>query len=123
MDDDEVEEKFRIAMSLRDGGDLSGSRAALERLATLHPLVFGIWLTLGGVQMSQSDYQAAEKSFSIALALRPASELASLSLFHTLKHLDRINDAFAEMRRFLALRPESHEYQILRRELGENEAV
>jgi Tfp pilus assembly protein PilF len=70
--------------------------------------------------MSQFDYQSAEKSLSIAITIRPASELASLSLFHTLKHLDRINDAFAEMRRFLALRPESHEYQLLLEELDEH---
>jgi predicted Zn-dependent protease len=120
MTDDEVEREFRIATSLRDDGDLSGARAALERLSAQHPLVFAIWLTLGGVQMSQFDYQSAEKSLSIAITIRPASELASLSLFHTLKHLDRINDAFAEMRRFLALRPESHEYQLLLEELDEH---
>jgi predicted Zn-dependent protease len=123
MIDDEVEREFRIATSLRDNGDLSGARASLDRLSALHPLVFGVWLTLGGVQMSQSDYHAAEKSFSVAITLRPASELASLSLFHTLKHLDRVNDAFAEMRRFLALRPESLEYQLLRQELDEHDTV
>jgi predicted Zn-dependent protease len=121
MSDNEIEAEFRIATSLRDDGDLAGARAAMERLSTLHPSVFAVWLTLGGVQMSQFDYGAAEKSLVIAIALQPASELASLSLFHTLKHLDRINDAFAEMRRFLALRPESREYQLLRQELDEHE--
>jgi predicted Zn-dependent protease len=119
MVDKEVETEFRIATSLRDDGDLSGARAALEHLSALNPSVFGIWLTLGGIQLSQFDYEATERSLSIAVVLRPASELASLSLFHTLKHLDRTNDAFAEMRRFLAIRPESREYELLRQELDE----
>jgi len=67
--------------------------------------------------MSQADYQAAENTLAIAVSLRPRSELASLPLFHTLRHLGRSSDAFAEMRRFLALRPESHEYELLRAEL------
>ena len=70
--------------------------------------------------MALSDYEAAERSLLVATSLRPRSELASLSLFHTLKHLDRMNDAFGEMRRFLAIRPESHEYDLLRQELDEN---
>lgn len=123
MTDEEIENEFRHATELRDAGDLAHARESLERLAVQHPLIFGVWLTLGGIQMTQSDYEAAERSFSIAVSLRPKSELASLSLFHTLKHLDRLNDAFAEMRRFLALRPESHEYELLRRELDAHEGV
>lgn len=123
MTDERIEEEFRKATELRDAGDLVRARESLERLADSHPNVFGLWLTLGGIQMTQSDYLAAERSFSIAISLRPRSELASLSLFHTLKHLDRRNDAFSEMRRFLALRPESHEYKLLRQELDAHEGV
>lgn len=110
---------FLQATMLRDNGDLSSARAILEDLSAEHPEEFGVWLVLGGLQMSQSDYDAAEKSLSVAVALRPRSELASLTMFHTLKHLGRINAAFAEMRRFLALRPESREYELLRQELDE----
>jgi predicted Zn-dependent protease len=103
--------------------DLPGARAFLKRLSKSHPTVFGIWLILGGVQMSQSDDQEAEKSLSVATAIRPRLELASLSLFHTLKHLGRLNDAYAAMRRFPALRPESHEYDLLRQELQGDETT
>jgi predicted Zn-dependent protease len=119
----DLDTEFQRATLLRDSGDLPGARALLERLSKSHSTVFGIWLVLGGVQMSESDYQEAEKSLSVATALRPRSELASLSLFHTLKHLDRLNEAYAEMRRFLALRPESHEYDLLRQELQGDETT
>jgi len=117
MTDQPIDAEFRQATSLRDAGDLDAARALLEDLSRRHPATFGTWLVLGGVQMSQADYVAAEKSFTIAVSLRPRSELASLSMFHTLTHLGRASDAFAEMRRFLTLRPESHEYQLLRSEL------
>jgi tetratricopeptide (TPR) repeat protein len=119
MVDNAPDEEFTTATALRDAGDLVGARAILERLAVLHSTVFGVWLTLGGVQLSQSHYEAAEKSFAIATALHPTSELASLSLFHTLKHLGSVREAFDEIRRFLTLRPESHEYHLLRQEIDE----
>lgn len=115
---DELYAEFRRATSLRDAGDLVGAEAVLERLAGSHPESFGVWLVLGGVQAARADYAAAEISLSFAVHLRPRSELASLSLFHTLTHLGRLNDAFGEMRRFLSLRPESHEYARLRGEIG-----
>lgn len=123
MTRDELNTKFVRATTLRDAGDFAAARSLLERLGEMHPVEFGIWLVLAGVQMSQSDYEAAEKSASVAVALRPRSELASLTMFHTLKHLGRVNDAFAEMRRFLALRPESREYDVLRQELSERVRV
>lgn len=117
MTDDELDNAFRSATSLRDAGDLAGARRTLEGLAEQHPEVFGIWLVLGGVQLSQADYVAAERSFAAAVSLRPRSELASLGTFHTLKYLGRVDDAFAEMRRFLALRPKSKEYALLLAEM------
>jgi predicted Zn-dependent protease len=120
--DQRLKDTFRVATTLRDAGDLAGARELLERLAAEHPSAFAVWLVLGGVQMSQEDYAAAEKSFSVAIKLRPTSELASLSMFHTLKHLGHSDFAFAEMRRFLALRPESDEYRRLRDEFEDGES-
>lgn len=121
MDLLDLEKDFQRATSLRDDGDLVAARAVLKQLSDEYPSSFVVWLVLGGVQMSQPDYAAAEESLSVAIALQPRSEVASLAMFHTLKHLKRMNDAFAEMRRFLALRPESREYEMLREELGEND--
>lgn len=123
MSDDALDSEFMRATSLRDAGDLYAARELLEDLSRRHPTVFGVWLVLGGVQMSQSDYEAAERSFSVAISLRPRSELASVSMFHTLKHLSRLNDAFAEMRRFSAIRPESREYAMLRAEMDDPTSI
>lgn len=110
--------EFQRATALRDDWQFEAARELLERLSAEHPESFGVWLVLGGVQFEQKDYPAAEISFSIAANLAPRSELASLSLFHTLRDLGRVDEAFAEMRRFLALRPESIEYELLRKELA-----
>jgi predicted Zn-dependent protease len=117
QDFDDISVEFAIAIARRDAGDLPGSREVLKDLAALHPTEFGVWLILGSIQMFQEDYEAAEESFTIAVGLGPRSERASLALFHTLKHLGRVGEAFEEMRRFLALRPESHEYYLLREEM------
>ena len=79
-----------------------------------------MWLVLGGVEMNLKAYEAAEKALATATALEPTSELASITMFIVLAHLGRTADAFAEMRRFLALRPESRQYELLREELEEN---
>ena len=117
--DEILEAEFQRAIDRRDLHDFAGAREILEELAEEHPGIFGIWLVLGGVQVEQLDYEAAEESFSMATLLGPHSELASLALFHTLNHLGRANDAYAEMRRFLALHPESHDYDLLRQEIDE----
>lgn len=114
-----LELEFQRATSLRDNGDLGGARELLEHLAEEYPDAFGVWLVLGDVQTSQSDYEAAERSFTVAISLRPESELASLAMFHTLNHLRRADDAFDEMRRFLTIRPQSPEYRVLLREMDE----
>lgn len=118
MSQERLEAEFQRATSLRDRGRLAEARTVLEHLAIEHPREFAVWLVLGGVQWSLEDLRAAEQSFSIATHMRPRSELASLSLFHVLKDLGRIDEAFGEMRRFLALRPESREYELLREEIA-----
>ena len=115
----ELESQFEDATALRDVGDLSGAKQVLERLAREHPEAFPVWLVLGGIEMKLKDYEAAEKAFATATALKPRSESASVGLFLALARLRRDPDAFAEMRRFLALRPESHEYELIRAEMDE----
>ena len=51
-----------------------------------------------------------------AVELSPRSELASVGLFHSLWDLGKVNQAFAEMRRFLRL-SDSPEYSKLLRDL------
>ncbi|HEV7921582.1 MAG TPA: tetratricopeptide repeat protein [Thermoanaerobaculia bacterium] len=119
MIEPELDSQFQDATSLRDAGDLPGAKKILDRLSVEYPQRFGVWLVLGGVEMDLKDYEAAERALTTATALAPQSEIASLALFLTLKDLGRINEAFTEMRRFLALRPESRQYELLREELDE----
>lgn len=117
---DDLESEFRAATALRNAGDLRGAKELLERLAREHPDAFPVFLVLGGIEMNLKDYEAAERAFSAAVALKPRSELASTGLFFTLAHQRRDDDAYAEMRRFLTLRPDSHEYKAILDELEES---
>jgi hypothetical protein len=75
---------------------------------------------LGGIEKDLEDYAAAERAFARAIELQPHSELASRGMFFTLARQKRDDDAFAEMRRFLTLHPDSEEYKLILKELEEN---
>jgi predicted Zn-dependent protease len=120
ISDTELELQFEEATSLRDAGDLRGARTILQRLAAERPDAFPVFLVLGGIEMDLNDYPAAEKAFAAAIALKPRSEVASTAMFFTLGHLGREDEAFAEMHRFLALRPNSKQYKAILDELAES---
>jgi len=63
------------------------------------------------------DMAKAEDAFRRAVELNPKSELASLGLFHSLWEQQAASEAFAEMRRFLAV-ADSSEYKTLLRDMA-----
>jgi tetratricopeptide (TPR) repeat protein len=116
----ELELQFEEATSLRKAGDFRGAKRILERLARERPDAFPVFLILGDVETDLENYEAAEKAFATAIALKPRSELASTAMFFALGRLGRDDDAFAEMHRFLALRPNSKQYKAILDELEES---
>jgi predicted Zn-dependent protease len=119
MTDALLEARFNEAIRKRDTGDLDGSRETLEALSLEFPGRSAIWGTLGAIYFEQDRLEEAIGAFQKATVLSPQSELASISLFHALFDSGRRQDAFAEMRRFLALVPDSEEYRLLRSEMAD----
>ncbi|HKO56694.1 MAG TPA: tetratricopeptide repeat protein [Thermoanaerobaculia bacterium] len=118
--DANLESEFQAATALRDAGDVHSAKALLERLGREHPDAFPVWLVLGAIEKNLEDYEAAERAFAKAIALNPRSELASVGLFFALAHQRRDDEAFAEARRFLTLRPDSKEYKMILDEIDES---
>lgn len=114
------EEQFNAAVRLRDDAALDDAIAILESLLESAPrpgaraAVLGV---LGGIYLDDvKDYEKAEVYFRQCIAASPRSELASISLFHTLAKLGRLFEAFDEARRLVSLRP-SAEYDLLLKEI------
>jgi tetratricopeptide (TPR) repeat protein len=63
-------------------GRRSEARAAFERALHLEPALAGSWLQIGLLQVDTKEYQAAEASFTRALALDAGQEQARLLLEH-----------------------------------------
>lgn len=107
-----AQEDFAHAVRLRNEGN---SRVALEiltRLAQSPDATAAVHTVLGDLHWDANELSQAIAAFQKATELAPASECASLGLFHTLMESDRDGDAFDEMRRFLGI-AESTEYAAL----------
>lgn len=81
---------------------------------TLSATVSGL---LGSAYFEKGEFARAAEWFMKTTQLSPASELASLGLFHSLWNLDDASAAFDEMQRFLSDHT-SDEYQTLLRDLA-----
>ena len=107
---------LKKALELRAAGRLSSALAVLRPLMQqrLHSgAAAGIIAT---VLWEHKDIRLASEWFARAVRISPHSERASLGLFHSLWAQNRIDEAFAEMDRFMTGR-HSTEYEKLRRAL------
>lgn len=106
----DLDDRFTEACALRDAGDLAGAKAlflAIIATGAAPELVAHSHLQLGNLLDEETgSFAAGEAHFRAATQLAPASELASLALFHALSERGVLDEAFAEAIRVLALRAE-----------------
>jgi predicted Zn-dependent protease len=103
---------FDEAVKAQESGDLARARLLLTELHERAPDSVLILLTLAHTCWELSHLHEALELFRRATVLEPECEAASLGLFHLLWKVDRIDEAFDEMRRYL-LEYESEEYTKL----------
>jgi tetratricopeptide (TPR) repeat protein len=108
-----IDQCFEEAIELRDAGDLANAVEKLKEALGMdpkhHPTVL---LILGDLYHSQKDFNKARECQQETVRLSPDSELASLSLFHTLWDMGDKWAAFREAKRFLS-RHDSKEYFLM----------
>ncbi len=108
--------RFEEAIRLRDSNRLDEAAVALRALTSDRSDRPEAALVLAELQLRQGYFRESTKLFSELVEMYPASEKASLGLFHSLWGIGRREDAVAEMRRYRA-DYESMEYRRLLREL------
>ena len=113
---DRIKDGFNFAIKLRDQGDLKGALQMLHSLDLEYPNHAPVLGLMGGIYFSLDNFERAKMILERVVVMSPHSELASLGLFHSLWKLGLRDEAFAEMKRFLAI-ADSDEYQELLSEL------
>lgn len=108
-------EEFTRARALQEAGQLKEAEEILLDLVG-GEYAFGAQLALGTVLLEQEKAEEAVSLMARLVETYPESESVSLLLFHSLWMAQRREEAFLEMKRFLADH-ESWEYRRLRSDL------
>ena len=84
-------------------GELKSGAADLERSLEQDPNLRQGWVNLGGLEIAEGNYEAAEKAFRRAYKLAPAQADSHLNLGAALLLLDRRSEAQAHFKQYLGL--------------------
>lgn len=109
-------EAFGRATELLEEGELNEAEALLTELVSAGEYREESQALLGIILFKTDRTAEAVACFTNLVIKQPGSESASLGLFHALWKAEKIDEAFAEMRRYRA-EHESMEYQRLLRDL------
>jgi len=82
------------------------------------PIITGM---IGSIYLTLKDWTNALPYLKSTVVLSPRSELASLSLFHTLANLGFDDEAMTEAKRYVRRNGLTPEYEFLFTEMDENE--
>src|SRR5581483_802934 len=97
----QLDELLQSAIDAYHAGQLREAIAQLADHSKRFPRSGKLWGYLGFLYSEAGDESKAIRAFRTAATLSPRSELASLSLFHSLWRAGRTDAAFDEMRRFM----------------------
>src|ERR1051325_5146375 len=99
----DLEERFNYALRLRESNDLDSSLKVFLDLNEDYPNHSAILGMIADLHWSLKNYGAAAQWAQKTIDVSPASELASLLLFHSLNAVGDEVGAFTEMKRFLEI--------------------
>ena len=113
MNEKEYDEKIDEALKLRNAGEIQESLSILSNIFETIPAndIRSLGL-VGSLFRESNELTKALYCFDKAVESDPLSSRASLGLFHTLWRMERYDEAFNELERFLLL-SESHEHFML----------
>ena len=99
----ELNEKMEKILDLRKLAKYEEAIINAENLANNYPEIASVFGLLASLYFELDRYEEAALAYQKATELSPKSEMASLGLFHSLWQLERNDDAFEEMKRFMAI--------------------
>jgi predicted Zn-dependent protease len=95
--------QWRLAQARSRLDDLPGTLEILRDLVSEIPESAMLNATFANALNADNDFESAIEHFQMAVKLAPTSELYSLGLFHIFWTQGRQDDAFNEMKRFMAI--------------------
>jgi predicted Zn-dependent protease len=110
-------EKFAKVQQLSREGNCSGALEIMKDLVDSNPRSAVLRSVLAGIFWELGELEIAEKEFKLAVGLDPESEKISLGLFHCLWDRQKKDEAFAEMKRFMAI-TDSEDYKKIIKEIN-----
>jgi predicted Zn-dependent protease len=109
--------QWALAQERSQLGDLLGTIEILKKLVEEIPESAVLNATFANTLKAVNDIEPAIEHFQMAVKLAPTSELYSLGLFHIFWSEGRQEDAFNEMKRFMAI-SDSEEYREIVTEIN-----
>lgn len=109
--------EFDKAWDLRCKGLLDDAIQVLESMSSEGCQSLSFLMVLANTYWEQNNLSQAEQVFRQATELYPSVDHASLGLFHVLMDEERVDEAFDEMRRYLADHT-SEEYSRLLKDIN-----
>jgi predicted Zn-dependent protease len=109
--------QWALAQERSQLGDLLGTLEILKKLVEEIPESAVLNATFANTLKAVNDIEPAIEHFQMAVKLAPTSELYSLGLFHIFWSEGRQEDAFNEMKRFMAI-SDSEEYREIVTEIN-----
>ncbi len=119
MNEKEYDKKIREALDSRDGGKTQECLSNLVQIFEEIPATdIKALVVVGSLLREGNESSKALYCFDKAISEDPNSSRASLGLFHSLWRLERYDEAFDELERFLSI-AESEAHFMLLKEMSE----
>ena len=108
----ELDGKIEKILELKRLKKYKDALGEAEELSVLYPEIGSVYGLAASIYFELDRFEEAVKKYRKATEISPKSEMASLGLFHSLWQLDRGDEAFEEMKRYMSI-AESSEYNEL----------
>ena len=114
-----LDKSIQDIFNSKNKGDIGEAIRKAKLLADELPTDPAVCGVLASLYFQVDKFDESAVFFKKAVDLSPASEVASLGLFHSLWSIGKKEEALKEMRRYLEI-SESEEYKNLLSEISEN---
>jgi tetratricopeptide (TPR) repeat protein len=108
----ELDKKMEEILELRKYNKYEDAISKAKHLTETYPNIGSVFGLLASIYFELDRFKEAAENYEKATKISPKSEMASLGLFHSLWQLERNDEAFKEMKRYMSV-AESAEYNEL----------
>ncbi len=108
---------FKLLQESSRNREIEKTKALLEKFISAYPKVGMFHAFLANTYWDEENYTEAEREFLKAIHIDQTNEKISVGYFHLLMELNRSDDAFSEIKRFVSKGGTMRRYQEILSEL------